>query len=60
MSDNDDLLALKEAMDDAITAYIAAATGTDALDVDYSYINQDIDDAIEMLGGTPAEEPSYY
>ena len=29
---SNDLLTLKEAMDDAITAYIAAATGTDALE----------------------------
>lgn len=47
---------LKEIMDKAISAYIGACTGADPADVDYSYINQEIDDAIDMLGGTPAKE----
>ena len=49
-------LELKYAMDAAISEYIAGCTGGNAADVDYSYINQDVDDAIEMLGGEPAEE----
>lgn len=47
---------LKLKMDTAIGEYIEFCTGTDASKVDYSAINEDIDDAIDMLGGTPAKE----
>ncbi len=47
---------LKVAMDEAITDYIAYCTGTDGIDVDYSFINQEIEDAINEQGGTPADE----
>lgn len=43
------------AMDEAITAYIVACTGCDPATIDTSYINQDIEDAICMLDGEPAE-----
>src|SRR5262249_97980 len=57
MINNTTNLELKYEMDEAITKYISFCTGTDAPeDVDYSAINQDVDDAIEMLGGVPAVE----
>lgn len=56
MISNADKLEYKYDMDKAISHYIAICTGTDSYDADYSAINQDIDDAIEMLGGTPAKE----
>ena len=56
MSNDQEALTLKYSMDKAISAYIAHCTGYDASDVDYGAINEGIDDAIEMLGGTPAKE----
>ena len=56
MSYNDTALELKYQMDTAISAYIAFCTKDDPNNVDYSYINQDIEDAIQLIGGVPARE----
>lgn len=53
---NEQKLDALQEMDSAISNYIHVCTGEDPSNVDYSYINQDVNDAIEMLGGTPAEE----
>lgn len=51
-----DTLALKHAMDTAIIEYIVACTEVNSGDIDTSAITESIDDAIGMLGGTPAQE----
>lgn len=58
MNDNE-LSDLRDAADNAIGAYIEAATGVPATDIDWSYLTEEINDTIRMLGGEPAPEPEY-
>ena len=55
MSDQEKLT-YKYAMNSAISEYIYACTDKTSDDIDYSYINRDIDDLIDLLGGVLATE----
>lgn len=56
MAYNDKAIELRTQMDRAICDYIVFCTGVDMSSIDYSAINESIDDSVTMLGGTPARE----